>query len=85
MKTRFFKLICFGIFAAVSLPIFQNCSRGLFTVYDGQSTFSSLGLPGPGSSKLRRLSNIEYKNSLSDAITLQFSRQGTDSQAPVIM
>ncbi len=68
---------------------FENCTGG-FTALNadtaGNSSFSSIlpAMKGPGASPLRRLSNIEYRNSFTDAVTLQFSRQNASAQAATI-
>ncbi len=86
MKQLFFGLLPM-VFIAVA---FENCS-GSFTSLSadksGNFSFSSIlpSMKGPGASPLRRLSNLEYRNSFVDAITQQFSRQNALVKATAIL
>ena len=62
--------------------IYQNCAPG-FSVSDGSSSNSSLGSSGPsvGNAKVRRLSNLEYKNSVIDLSRAQIARHGNNGGA----
>lgn len=64
------------IFASAGLAtvLSQNCSPG-FALDDSFDFASSIG--SSTSTKVRRLSNAEYKASITDALTEQFSRRGT--------
>ncbi len=88
------KRLAFGLGPLVLLVSFQNCTGG-FTALNGSVSKSGSGsfssttpnlasAKGPGASPIRRLSNLEYRNSVVDAVSLQFSRQNALGQATTL-
>ncbi len=78
--------VTFFLSLVLLLPLFQNCSRGFFTVVDnGSGSFLSSAPSNLSMNALRRLSNLEYKNSISDGLSYQFLKQGNTTSANIIM
>ncbi len=79
-KTRLFTLSTL-LFSMVFF--FQNCSKltgkqvDLTDRLSSSQSFSSLVGKGPGAAPLRRISNLEYLNSIKDATLYQFTKQNS--------
>jgi Protein of unknown function (DUF1592)/Protein of unknown function (DUF1588) len=81
MMTRFVLTISA---IACTILFYQNCAR-----HDMKSSVSSsqsnslFGSTGSGPTLVRRLSNLEYRNSLADVLAYQFSRQNSGLGATI--
>lgn len=85
LKQRIVRALILILPVTGALFVFQNCSQ--VTGFSVLSSSDSLNLETGGSTAgapLQRISNLEYQNSLTDAVTYQFQRQGNTTGATTV-